>query len=190
MRASRYQFVCLMVLLLVCLAGHACFAMDKPLGDFSYTLSLGGHPIHAAAWKSGKLSLVVDGKERPRRGSEWPHAYIGKTMVSLMDNGALDICLSADSDDDISLEVSSAAAFHPDTKKATELKVGKRTVFREKSTYGGEAESPKPCYDFYYLVNSGGLVFMVSQSTPLKNKNMTKEFREVAETFEIGRTKK
>ena len=190
MKASKYQFVCLMVLLCVCLTGYACSAVEKPLATYGYSFSVDGHRVSVSVSKNGKNSLKLDGKEGKAYGKGSIGAESGTLSLGLHQNGLLAFGVHPQGDDDIDIDVSPARTFHPDTRKATKLKVGKRTVFREKSTYGGDAESPKPCYDFYCLVNSGGLVFMVSQSTPVKNKNMTKEFREVVETLKIGRAGK
>ena len=190
MRVSRCGFVCLMVLLLLGLTGYACLGMQKPIGDFSYTLSIRGHSVSVAACKSGKVSLRADGKECQKRGDEWPSVTIGKMTISLMDDGTLDFCLGVDRDDDIYIEIFPAAKYHFHTKGATKIRVGNKVVFRERSNDGGDTYSQVPCYDFYYLVNTGGLVFLVSQSTPVKNQNMTTEFREVVGTLKIGRMEK
>ena len=173
MRVSRYGFVCLIVLLCVCLAGHACFATEKPLGNFRYTLSVSGHSVVVAASKNGKHFLKLDGKEGKPYGEEQIGAEAGRLSLGLQPDGSLGIDFGVDRDN-IDIEIFPASGFHINTKNATKLYVGNKVVFRERDSFGDTA-SPDPSYVFHYSINKGGLAFVVTQITPVKNKNMTKE---------------
>ena len=188
MRVSRYGFVCLVVLMFPLLAGR-CTATPKPVGNYSYSFSVGEHSVSVCVKKAGDLSLKMDGKEGKKNKQGWVYVEIGKMAFGLIGDGSLSFDVGGDSDG-VDISVLRAASYHSVIKNAAKIKAGGKTVLREKSTYGGDAESPVPCHDFYYFVREGGLVYQVSQSTPLKNKKMTKEFREVVETLKIGRAGK
>ena len=189
MRLPRYQFVSLMVLLFVCLTGYACYAVEKPQATYSYSFSVDGHRVSVSVSKNGKISLKLDGKEGKAYGEGSIGAETGTLSLGLHQDGLLAFGVHPQGDDDIDIDVSPARTFHSDTRNATKLHVGNKVVYRERDTFG-DTYSPDPCYVFYYTLKGGGLAFMVSQILPAKNKNMTKEFREVVETLKIGRAQK
>ena len=168
--------------------GIRVLCCGETASDVRVSFSILGHSVSVFVQKTGKMVLKADGKEGRKDRDGLPYVTFAGITVGLERDGSLTIEFGGNGDDELYINVVPTAQHRPAPKTAKKMSVGKKVVMRDKSTYGGDAETPVVCYDFYYSVVRAGLAYEVFQTNP--TSTMTKEFREVLGSLKIERMEK